>query len=257
MNVTTILFSPTGGTKKITDCLSKAIGTPGNTIDLMNRNTDFSSIQFTDEDTVIIAVPSFAGRVPGLAASRLSAIRGNGARCVLVCVYGNRAYEDTLVELQDLAEQAGFQVCAAVSAIAEHSIMHQYAAGRPDSDDYAKLLDFGSKIRVKLEREADTASAPAIAIPGNRPYKPGGAATMIPVPDEKCTGCGLCASQCPTGAINQENPANINTDACICCMRCVSVCPQNSRRPDPALVAALTERLKAACSQRKESELFL
>ena len=178
MNVTTILFSPTGGTKKIASCLSETLGMPKQTIDLMNRNTDLSSIQFTDEDTVIIAVPSFAGRVPGLAASRLSVIHGNGARCILVCVYGNRAYEDTLVELQDLAEQAGFQVSAAVCAIAEHSIMHQYAAGRPDSDDYARLRDFGHKIRTKLESSAGAASVPAL--PGNRPYKPLAVHSMVP-----------------------------------------------------------------------------
>ena len=70
----------------------------------------------------VIAVPSYGGRVPGTAAGRLGAIRGNGARAVLVCVYGNRAYEDTLVELQDIAKQAGFRVTAAVAAVAEHSI---------------------------------------------------------------------------------------------------------------------------------------
>lgn len=54
----------------------------------------------------VIAVPSYAGRVPAPAVQRLTAMQGNGARAVLVCVYGNRAYEDTLVELEDAAVQA-------------------------------------------------------------------------------------------------------------------------------------------------------
>ncbi|MDE6280624.1 MAG: hypothetical protein K2M15_02335, partial [Oscillospiraceae bacterium] len=90
------------------------------------------STDLDDNDLAVIAIPSFGGRVPALAAQRLAKIHGNQARCVVMCVYGNRAYEDTLVELEDLARQSGFQVIAAVAAVAEHSIMHQYAAGRPD-----------------------------------------------------------------------------------------------------------------------------
>ena len=59
-------------------------------------------------------------------------MKGNQARAVLVCVYGNRAYEDTLIELKDVADKAGFVPAAAVATIAEHSIMHKFAAGRPD-----------------------------------------------------------------------------------------------------------------------------
>ena len=91
------------------------------------------------EDLAVIAVPSYAGRVPAVAVQRLAAVKGNGARAVLVCVYGNRAYEDTLVELADTAKEAGFRVMAAVSAIAEHSIARQFAAGRPDAEDAQRL----------------------------------------------------------------------------------------------------------------------
>ena len=68
-------------------------------------------------------MPAFGGAAPQLALDRLSRIHGNGALCVIAAVYGNRAYEDTLVLLEDYAQTAGFQVIAAVSAVAEHSII--------------------------------------------------------------------------------------------------------------------------------------
>jgi hypothetical protein len=55
--------------------------------------------------------------VPAVASERISAIHGGGAKAILVCVYGNRAYEDTLVELRDIAENAGVQITAAVSIL--------------------------------------------------------------------------------------------------------------------------------------------
>ena len=54
----------------------------------------------------VIAVPSYGGRVPQVAVDRISEIKGNGAKAVLLCVYGNRAYEDTLTELEDSAEKS-------------------------------------------------------------------------------------------------------------------------------------------------------
>ena len=46
----------------------------------------------------------------------------------------------------------GFQVTAAVAAIAEHSIAHQYAAGRPDETDTENLHAFGEQIWQKIQR---------------------------------------------------------------------------------------------------------
>lgn len=97
-------------------------------IDLTDAKEDFSAVAFARDDVAVIAVPSYGGRVPDLAAERIRRIHGSQVRCIIVCAYGNRAYEDTLLELNDVAERSGVRVIAAVGAVAWHSIMHQYAA---------------------------------------------------------------------------------------------------------------------------------
>lgn len=127
MRVVQIVFSPTGGTQKVADAFTSGLGASVEKIDLSDPKADFAAVSLAKEDIAVIAVPSFGGRVPALATERLEKIHGNKARCVTVCVYGNRAYEDTLIELSDTVKKSGFQVIAGIAAIAEHSIMHQYA----------------------------------------------------------------------------------------------------------------------------------
>lgn len=253
MKLYDIVFSPTGGTKKVADCLTGVLEGDVVTVDLTGSKQDFDAISLTKEDVAVISVPSYGGRVPAVAVERLGMAHGNGARAVLVCVYGNRAYEDTLVELEDAAKQAGFQVIAAVAAIAEHSIARQFAAGRPDAQDAAQLSDFAKQIQHKLS--AADASDPAI--PGNRPYKKAGGAGMVPKATKECTNCGVCAAECPVQAINKEDPRKVDEKACISCMRCIAVCPQGARKLNPVMLSAASLMLKKVCSERKECELFL
>lgn len=128
MKYVQLVFSPTGGTRKIVDAITKHWDSDTETIDLSDVEIDFSQYSFKAEDVVLIALPSYGGRVPAIAVERLHKIHGNSAKCILVCVYGNRAYEDTLVEMEDVAKESEFTIVAAISAIAEHSIMHQYAS---------------------------------------------------------------------------------------------------------------------------------
>ena len=102
--------------------------------------------------------------MPEPAALRLSRIKGNSASCVLLCVYGNRAYEDTLVEMQDIARECGFRVVAAVAAVAEHSIMHQYATGRPDERGRSELESFAGKILEKINSDSFGFTTPQIPV---------------------------------------------------------------------------------------------
>lgn len=251
MRVVKIVFSPTGGTQKVADCLAKAWDQPTEQVDL--SDPDLKPFQLDAEDLALIAVPSFGGRVPGLAAQRLERIQAHGTRCVLAAVYGNRAYEDTLVELQDLAEARGFRVIAALAAVAEHSIMHQYATGRPDQEDQKQLQEFAARIWEKVSRGEETVPS----IPGNRPYKKAGGAAMVPKGNSHCVGCGHCVRRCPAQAISPETPRETDHAKCISCMRCVVECPQSARKVNGAMVAAAALAMKKVCSVRKDGELYL
>lgn len=253
MKIYDIIFSPTGGTQKVAEHLTEGLEGDAICVDLTDRKQDFCTVQLTQDDVAVISVPSYGGRVPAVAIERLSHINGHGARAVLVCVYGNRAYEDTLVELEDAAKQAGFHVIAAVAAIAEHSIARQFAAGRPDAQDIQQLSAFAKQIKGKLFA-GDTAEP---SIPGNRPYKKAGGVSLVPKPKKECTKCRLCAKECPVQAIDPENPKKVDEKACIACMRCISVCPHSARRVNSVMLSAVGLALKKACSDRKENELFL
>ena len=120
MNVK-IVFSPTGGTAKVADILTKNWNGV-ECIDLTKADKDFSECQFNSDDRALIAMPSYGGLAPEVAIERFKKISGNGAKCTIVCVYGNRAYEDTLVQMEDVAKECGFDVIAAVAAVAEHQL---------------------------------------------------------------------------------------------------------------------------------------
>ena len=181
-------------------------------------------------------------------------MRGNGVKTVLIVVYGNRAYDDTFVELQDTLISSGFSPVAAVAAIAEHSIMRQFAAGRPDTQDEKELAEFAVTIRSKMESGELSA---CLNLPGNRPYREYGGIPMKPQAGKGCTECGLCAGKFPVGAIDAAAPSKTDTIRCISCMRYVVICPQNSQSVSKTLLFAGSMKLKKACSGYRKNELFL
>ncbi len=165
-----------------------------------------------------------------------------------MCVYGNRAYEDTLVEMEDAAKACEFRVTAAIAAVAEHSIISEYAANRPDASDEARLTELAERI---LQKDGE-----ATTVPGNRPYKKAGGGGLVPKATSDCVKCGLCAERCPVQAID---PKTLVADSkkCISCMRCVRQCPHDARKVSQAMASVAALAIKKACSIRKENELFL
>ena len=245
-----ILFSPTGGTRRVAEILTQALGGSWQEVNLCR---EIGEMDLGPEDVCLVSVPSYGGRVPFLATERLGSIHGNGARAVLVCVYGNRAWEDTLLELKDTLSLAGFGPVAAVAAVAEHSIMRQYGTGRPDAADAEELRRFGGEIRQHLE----SADLPLVAVPGNRPYRKYDGLPMHPVSGKDCAVCNSCVRECPVGAIPEDHPEAMDAKRCITCMRCVAVCPQQTRRVNPILLAAASAKMHRVLSGRKENRLFL
>ena len=253
MRLYEITFSPTGGTEKAADMLLKAFPEAYEKISLLECQKAYGEYSFQKEDVCVIAVPSYGGRVPVTASERLAQMKGNGAACILLCVYGNRAFEDTLTELKQVAEEAGFVPRAAAAVIAEHSIMRQFASGRSDASDEKELFEFGAKIR---ERLLSGEKSEELQVPGNVPYKERHTSPMVPKVTDACVKCGRCVRECPVAAIEGETFA-AEKEKCISCMRCIAVCPEGARALDKELLAGLVSRLEKVCSGHRENQLFL
>lgn len=254
MSTYEITFSPTGGTKKIADRIAKNFDNDIKQIDLTDSEADFSQLALKEGDLCIIAVPSYGGRVPVPAASRLKKLCGNGAVAVLTAVYGNRDYDDTLLELKDILSERGFRCTGAIAAVAEHSIMHQFASGRPDAEDLKELDIFAKVIKKKII----TGEIPKhLNVPGQEPYRIYDGVPMKPKKGRKCRGCGLCAASCPVQAIAAENSFETDKDQCISCMRCLAICPAHARSVGKLLMTVGAAAMKSACKGRKRNEIFI
>ncbi|MBQ2868629.1 MAG: 4Fe-4S binding protein [Akkermansia sp.] len=246
-NWTTAVFSPTGGTSKIAAAIAGA--RMGTRIDLCSP---VEPQEMPAGAPLLAVVPVYGGRIPAIAAQRLLALQGSGNPAIAVVVYGNRAYEDALLELKNVLTEAGHQVIAAAAFIAEHSIIRSIAADRPHADDLARAVEFGAAVEARLNGELST-----VDVPGNAEYRPLPQMPATPLVTDACGGCGMCAHKCPVGAIPLSNPRSTNAAKCILCMRCVAICPRKARILPPPMVEAFTTRLNAVASEPKQPEIYI
>ena len=173
-----IHFSPTGGTRKVADIICCALDGEFNEIDLCSN---IEQTSFSQDDICLVSVPSYGGRVPVAAIGMLKNLTGNGAKAVLNCVFGNRAWEDTLTELQDTLEEQGFRCVAALATVAEHSIFRQFATGRPDEKDKAELIEMAEKIQERLDEDF---TGPLVLEGSHGTYKEFGGSPLKPLGNE-------------------------------------------------------------------------
>ena len=240
-------FSPTGGTKKVSGIFAAAVGKEVILHDLGDKQT---AIEQPQGGLIVVAAPVFAGRIPSVVSEKIKMLCGKGKKAVAIAVYGNRAYEDALLEMHDILLQAGFTVIAAAAFVAQHSIVPEVGAGRPDAEDVKEIRTFAETVK-------SSTSAENVHVPGNRPYKPEMNVPTAPLSLPTCTACGACAKICPTDAIAIVD-GKMDTDAakCILCMACVHACPKQARMLPLPLQQKTDNMLAAFKDVRNKNEVF-
>jgi ferredoxin len=243
---TIICFSPTGTSKACSLAVAKAMKTPYDIYDVTLEKDRKLSLHLTDA-LLVISFPVYAGRVPSLFKTYLE----NNLKCedciaIAIATYGNRDFDDALVEIEDILKGKNVTLIGSASIVAEHSFSNKVGFQRPNIEDFA-ILD-------KLAVHALSRGPRSSAI-GNRPYRTGIIATDPPymsVVSESCTHCGICEQFCPTGAIANNDPVS-----CIHCCACVKVCPNQARSFVDSRFLSTVQRLEANCQVYRKSELFI
>lgn len=269
-----ITFSPTHTSKQIGEAIVRGMGIADVSFVDMTLQTPEQK-EFGSDVLAVITVPVYGGHVAPLALERMKDLRADGTPAVIVVVYGNRAYEKALTELDAFVSGLGFKVIAGGTFVGEHSYSsdrYPIAAGRPDDDDLKFAEEFGAKVRIKLANAADAEHLYGVDVQKiQRPKQPflplfrflrrviklrksGVPMPRTPQVDEKlCTHCGLCVKRCPAGAIVKGEECVTNAEKCIRCCACVKGCPQKARTFDTPFAALLHD-----CFQRpKENRIIL
>lgn len=267
-------FSPTSTTKNILGKISEGMGF--DTVDVvdftLSKNPDISCIesQKASSQIAVLGAPVYGGRLPLEAVNRFKLLKGDNRPAVVVVTYGNRAYEDALLELKDLALELGFKPIAAAAFIGEHSFSTKktpIAVGRPDADDINKAFEFGKNIKDKLSALQSSKEQIAefdkmagdLKIPGNFPYKERHASPPIaPITDEDtCVKCGVCAEMCPTDAVTVGDTVETKAELCLRCCACIKNCPTGAREMVNPKMIEIAQWLNTNFSARKEIETYL
>jgi len=259
-----IYFSPTGTTQKAVVAFAEGTGIPWEKFDLtLPKNRQVFGRSFSLDELVVVGLPVYAGRLPRDLDDFFSGLRGHETPAVALVMYGNREYNDALIELKMRLEERGFSVKAGAAFVGEHTFSEKIANGRPDTYDLATAAKYGRKTTALIDKGCSS----KLKLPGSFPfvwkgYDPNVHVDFPPHPrlvtTESCSQCGLCAENCPWGAIDPSDSRKRDYARCMICYRCLKNCPWRAIQvTNDKFLTYLPQFEMRLNSQRKEPELFL
>lgn len=269
-NITVIFYSATGNTKKVITRIAKNIQevlqVPINYIDYTRPKNRQSSHSFGQEDLVLFASPTYAGRIPNKMLPYIeSAFSGSNTPVIPIVVYGNRSFDNALSELTDILSSKGFIPFAAAGIATVHAFSSKIGTARPDEKDLQQIDSFSKNASEYL---LNSETLLQIEVPGEHPavtyYKPLGIDNQ-PVNFLKakpktikdlCDNCGACAKACPMSAIDFIDNTLV-PGTCIKCQCCVKICHSHAKYFDDELFISHVRMLEENYSRRSEPSFFL
>lgn len=266
-----VYFSGTGTTEKtvthIAKGLAEKLGADYDTFSYTLPQSREQELAFSADDLVVFGSPVYAGRVPNVLLPYLAnKVKGNGALAIPVVLFGNRNFDDGLIELRNVLEADGFHTVAAAGFVGEHSFSRTLGAGRPDSQDMALMDQFAAYVAEKVSALTELPQQP-ITVRGEDPIRPyytprdrqGTPINILKVKPKtdpaKCNNCGWCAAHCPMGSISAEDFSQV-TGICIKCCACVKGCPTDAKYYDDAGYLYHQHELEEGYARRADVELF-
>lgn len=250
--VTAVYFSATGTSMRSVVSIGRPLAERMDAYDVTLWEFVPENKTFGPNELVIFGAPVYGGRIYKGAMERFARFHGDNTPCIVTCTYGNRHYDDALLEMKETLESQGFRPIAAAALIGQHTF-GEIAVGRPNRLDMDEDKAFAEKVLAKLA--ADDLSI--VEVPGNHPYKAGGnGGRFRPLTNDQCTFCRICVMECPEQAIAQDC-ITIDNDKCISCFHCIKECPMKAKHMDVPAYNDFAKNFSEKLAAPRANEYFL
>ncbi len=265
-----VFFSGTSNTAKavtiLVERLSELFEVQNQIICVNTPATRKSIVDCNETDLLVVGTPTYDGRVPKFLLPYLNSnVVGKNTLVVPLCTFGNRGFDDTLIELRDVLESRGFRSVGAAAVVGQHALAPRVATGRPNINDKRTLLQLAIELKKKIDDLDEVPEFP-LDVSGNDPVGPyntprdryGYPVNISKVrpktSKEHLDTAKLTIKLCPVGAIA---PDGVQIPGpCMRCGSCIKLSPRGAKYYDDKDMLFYKGELEYQYRSPKATEIF-